>query len=221
MESLEDSKRGIYVLKTIGDDDYPTTIIGTLVTTDEGSPVPDILPRNQDKPAIVSQRAFRDGDVTTTITTTMVPAEDLPQGYQFTTNDITEGTFPAFGDLPVQQSKPCSVTVETFPAGDKTATVTITTTPSGELLPAEHDEQPSQPAIINIPGFGEVPAEDTKPCITSTKPIYDGYKTTLMTTTVMASKDDPRNEEGIPLLGRTLTFLELLINQKTQNQESM
>ena len=199
LESLEDSKRGIYVLKTIGDDDYPTTIIGTLATTDEGSPVPDILPRNQDKPAIVSQRAFRDGDVTTTITTTMVPTEDLPQGYQFTTNDITEGTFPAFGDLPVQQSKPCSVTVETFPAGDKTATVTITTTPSGGLLPAEHDEQPSQPAIINIPGFGEVPAEDTKPCITSTKPIYDGYKTTLMTTTIMASKDDPTNEEGIPL----------------------
>ena len=53
------------MIKTIGDDDNPTTITGTLVTTDDGSSVPDVIARGQDKPAIVSQRAFRDGDVTT------------------------------------------------------------------------------------------------------------------------------------------------------------
>ena len=214
LESPKDSKKGIYVLKTTGDDEYPTTITGTLITTDGSSPVTDILPRSQDKPAIVSQRAFKDGDVTTTITKTMVPADDLPQDYQFTTDDVVEGTYPAFGDMPVHQTNPCSVTVETFPAGNKTATVTITTTPSGKLLPRKPDAPPVRSAVINIPGFGEVPGDETKPCVTSIKPIYDGYKTTLMTTTVMASKDDPGNEEGIPVPWKDIDISGIIDNQE-------
>ena len=208
VDKPEDSKPGIYVIKTIGDDDNPTTITGTLVTTDEGSPVPDVIPRGQDKPAIVTQRAFRDGDVTTTITKTMIPIEDLPSDYQFTTGDLRENKFPGFDSLPVDETQPCSVMFETVPEGNKITTITITTVSTAELIPKEEipekELRPEETSIrksitIDIPGFGEVPTDETKPCIISTKPIYDGYKTTLMTTTIMASKDDPTNEEGIPL----------------------
>ena len=47
---------GIYVIKTIGDDDNPTIITGTLVTADDGSPVPDVIARGQDKPAMSYHR---------------------------------------------------------------------------------------------------------------------------------------------------------------------
>ena len=40
----------------------------------------------------------------------MVPIEDLPSDYQFTTGDLRENKFPGFDTMPVEQTKPCSVT---------------------------------------------------------------------------------------------------------------
>ena len=155
------------MIKTIGDDDNPTTITGTLVTTEDGSSAPDVIPRGQDKPAVVSQRAFKDGDVTTTVTTSMVPAEDLPSDYQFTTEDLRKNKFPGFDSMPVEQTKPCSVLIETVPEGNKTTTITITTMPVAELIPTVPVPETLEikSTTIDIPGFGEVPSEETKPCI--------------------------------------------------------
>ena len=43
----------------------------------------------------------------------MVPAEDLPNDYQFTTGDLRKNKFPGFDSMPVEQTKPCSVLIET------------------------------------------------------------------------------------------------------------
>ena len=49
----------------------------------------------------------------------MVPIEDLPSDYQFTTGDLRENKFPGFGSLPVDETQPCSVMLETVPDGNK------------------------------------------------------------------------------------------------------
>ena len=210
VDGSDRAQLGIYVVKTIGDDDNPTTITGTLVTTEDGSSTPDVIPRRQDKAAIVSQKAFKDGDITTTVTTTMVPAEDLPSDYQFTKEDLRENKFPGFDSMPVEQTKPCSVLIETVPEGKKTTTITITTMPTLDLMPVEEEEKEfslpediskrvseETPLTVVIPGFGEVPTEDTKQCIISTKEIKDGTKTTLVTTTMTASQNV--DNENVPV----------------------
>ena len=90
------SNPGIYVSKDVGDPKNPITIIGTLVTTDDGTPIPDKMPTGQDKPAIVTSKTFKEGDTTTTVTTTMVPMQDLPNDYQFTTGDLRAEKIPRF-----------------------------------------------------------------------------------------------------------------------------
>ena len=111
---------------------------------------------------------------------------------KFTTGDLRENKFPGFDTMPVEQTKPCSVLVETVPEENKKTMITITTMPIAQLVPSETMPTPGISEIksttIDIPGFGEVLSEETKPCIICTKPIYDGNKITLMTTTIMALK---------------------------------
>ena len=205
----QDCTPGVFVSKDVGDPNNPITIIGTLVTTDDGTPIPDEMPRGQNKPSVVTSKVFKEGDTTTTVTTTMVPMQDLPNDYQFTTGDLRERRFPGFEGMPIDDTKPCSVLVETIPEGNKTTIVTITTMQdSSTLIPTEAiphvednlEEIPEKkPETITIPGFGEVPTEETKQCIINAQLIKQGDKTTLMTTTIMTSKDVPGETEGVPL----------------------
>ena len=179
----QESKPGIYVSKEVGDPNNPITIIGTLVTTDDGTPIPDEMPRGQNKPSVVTSKVFKEGDTTTTVTTTMVPVQDLPNDYQFTTGDLRERRFPGFGEMSMEDTKPCSVLFETIPEGNKTTTVTIITRATKAVMPIADkpivketfDEVPKRKSVtIDIPGFGEVPTEDTKPCVITSRPIDDG-----------------------------------------------
>ena len=126
VDSPEDCKPGVYVSKDVGDPNNPITIIGALVTTDDGTPIPDEMPRGQDKPAIVTSKTFKEGNITTTVTTTMVPVQNLPNDYQFTTGDLRERRFPGFEGMPIDDTKPCSVMVDVIPEGSKTTTIMIT-----------------------------------------------------------------------------------------------
>ena len=94
--------------------------------------------------------------------------------------------------------------------------------PTPELIPSKEisikesleEKHTRKSTTIDIPGFGEVPTDETKPCFISIKPIYDGYKTTLMTTTVMASKDDPGSEEGIPVSWKDIDISGIIDSQE-------
>ena len=201
VDTPEDSSPGICVVKTIEETKKPITVTATLVTSDSdkpGYPIPDDMPKGQEKPAITTTKSIQDGDIITTVTTTMVPIQDLPADYKFTTGDLKETKFPGFEEMPVEDTKPCTVAIETIPEGNKMTTVTITRMLPTTLIPTE-EQQTIKPLVLEIPGFGDVPTEDTKPCIVTTKTISDGYNTTLVTTNIMASQDIPGKDTSIPL----------------------
>ena len=85
IENPKDAKPGVFVEKVIGDSKEPTIVTGTLVTSDDNKPaypLPKEMVRGQDKPAIVTSNRIECGDVLTTVTTTMIPIQELSENYQ-------------------------------------------------------------------------------------------------------------------------------------------
>ena len=108
LKILKKQTLGILIDKVIGDPNQPTTIIGTLIKGEDKAaayPIPKEMTKGQAKPGIVTTKTIEDGDVTTTVTTTMVPIQDLPKDYNFSTGDVSEGIFPGFEEMPVDDTK--------------------------------------------------------------------------------------------------------------------
>ena len=130
-------------------------MIGTVVTSEDDTPaypIPDDMPTGVPKPGIQTTKSIKEGDITATFTTTMVPIVDLPDNYTFTSDDIKKGRFPGFDDVPSGDTKACTVTIDNIPEGSKTNTITTTVLTTQE-----------KSLMIEFPGFGNVATEDTKP----------------------------------------------------------
>ncbi len=199
IENPEDVKHGSLVSKVIGGPNDPMTLIATLVNSNDNKPaypVPREMARGQDKPAVVTTKTIQDGNVTTTVTTAAIPVEELPADHKFTIEDVQQENFPGFSEMPVEDTKPCSVSIEAIP--QERRTVTIMTIPSDNLL-SEDERKAAHPAVIDIPGFGEVPADDTKPCLVNTRAVMDGRNATYITTTVTSTRNEPGQPRGTAL----------------------
>ena len=186
---------GIVVSKTV-DDGEPKTVTATIVTSTDSEPglvLPQDLPKGKDKPAIITSKSTKDGDITTTVTTTMIPAANLPENYNITVDDVAGKRFPGFDDLPKGDTRSCTIRVDDIPEGNKITTFTATTIPID-----------SKPLLIEVPGFGNVAAKDTKPCVVSAKTITEDGKSTMVTTTVTASQEVPGSDETIPLDSKSI-----------------
>ena len=187
----QDSTPGICVTKTVDDADTPVTITGTLITSDDNTPacpIPSDMQMGQDKPAIITTKSYKDGNKTTTVTTTMVPVQDLPYDYKFTSVDLKDNKYPGFDSLPDGDTKSCTVTIDNVPKGNKVSTIAITTVPIED-----------RPLATDFPGFGTVYTEDTQPCVIALETISDGDKKTVVSTTVTASQDIPGSDNTFPL----------------------
>ena len=173
------------------DTDRPVTMTGTVVTSEDDTPaypIPDDMPTGKAKPAIQTTKSIKEGDITATVTTTMVPLLDLPDNYTFTSSDIKEGRFPGFDDVPSGDTKVCTVTIDNIPEGNKTNIITTTMVTTRD-----------KPLMIEFPGFGNVATEDTKPCIVAAKEVKDGPHTTMITTTITSEQDVPEADEPVPI----------------------
>ena len=187
----QDSSPGICVTKTVDDADTPVMITGTLVTSDDNKPaypIPSDMQMGQDKPAIITTKSYRDGDKTTTVVTTMVPVQDLPDDYKFTSIDLKDNKYPGFDSLPDGDTKSCTVTINNVPEGNKVSTTAITTVPIED-----------KPLVTDFPGFGAVYTDDSQPCVIALETISGGNKKTVVSTTVTASQDIPGSDNTFPL----------------------
>ena len=189
IEKPENSQEGTITTRVDDATRKPVTVFATVVMSDDNKPaypVPNDMPQDKEKPAIVTTKSIRDGDKTTTITTTMVPIQDVPDDHKFTASDLKETRFPGFDNIPLGDTKSCTVKLQNIPDKNKSSLVTTTTVPIQE-----------KSLMIEYPVIGNTFSEDAKPCLISTETIKDGKNETLVSTTITVSQNVPGTEESV------------------------
>ena len=146
---MQDARPGTFTREITKDGDDDVTVETTKVTAEE---IPskkkgknkgkDKKPTSETRPGIVTTKKVNHNNKAAILTTTLVPLQGTPKGYENNILDLLSSGFPGFNAVADDEVKPCSVTVDTIPEGNKTLTITKVT--SRKLPNLSWKEHPAQ-----------------------------------------------------------------------------
>ena len=180
------------------------TITATLVKEDGEPRILDDIPVDQTTPGIISSRTKQVGDITTTITTTLVPVEGVPEEKKTDIASLKDENFPGFHRVDPDNIKPCIIATKSEIDGRKTTTVTLT-----EIDESKKPDTVGTQFMQNIPpsitfnimqtgiyGFNPLPVQDAESCVIANKTVSDGEKTLLISSILREIPEENVADDG-------------------------